>query len=86
MSEEKIYTMVELVDHYRKGTLPTDVLVFKYLSAKGEGLIHRDEIQRESVISGLYATMHQDRVIGARTAPDQMSGVDKTNWEKNKRK
>lgn len=79
--EEKIYTMVELIEQYRNDTLPEGESVFKYLSAKGEGLVHRDELHREAVISGIYSVMHQDKLIGTKTAPDQMSGVDKTKWE-----
>jgi hypothetical protein len=79
--EEKIYTMVELIEQYRNDTLPENEMVFKYLSAKGEGLVHRDELHREAVISGIYSVMHQDKLIGTKTAPDQMSGVDKTKWE-----
>ena len=70
MSEEKIYTILELIEQYKNGTLPTDVVVFKYLSKTGTGLIHKDEIKREAIVGGIYATMHQDRIIGAKTRPE----------------
>lgn len=70
MSEEKIYTILELIEQYRDGSLPKDVVVFKYLSKNGTGNIHRDEIKREAVIGGIYSIMHQDRIIGAKTRPE----------------
>jgi hypothetical protein len=70
MSEEKLYTMFELIEQYKNGTLPEDVVVFKYLTKTGHGLIHRDEIKREAIVNGIYATMHQDRIIGAKTRPE----------------
>ena len=83
--EEKIYTMIELVEKFREGTLPKDVVVFKYQSKDRTGLVHRDELQREAIVSGIYSTMHQDKLIGTKTAPDHMSGVDKSNWKTNKK-
>lgn len=86
--EEEIVvpTMFELIKKYKEGSLPSDQLVFKYQSSNGEGLVHRDELHRESVISGIYSSMHQDKLIGARTRPDDgMTGVDKTNWEKTRK-
>lgn len=69
--ENKIYTIIELIEQYKNNTLPTDVVVFKYQSKNGVGIIHRDEIKREAIIGGIYSTMHQDRIIGARTAPEK---------------
>jgi hypothetical protein len=85
---EKIYTIFELIKMYKEGALPEETVVFKYLSTKGEGLIHKDEIKREAIIGGIYSTMHEDRLIGAKTAPevDQMKGIDKTEWAKIPRK
>lgn len=85
---EKIYTIIELVKLYKEGELPEDEVVFKYLSANGQGIIHRDELKREAIIGGIYSTMHQDNLIGANTAPevDQMKGMDQTKWTKIPRK
>jgi len=83
--EERLYTMIELIQQFKEGTLPKDVVVFKYQSKDRTGLVHRDELQREAIVSGIYSTMHQDKLIGTKTAPDQMSGVDKSNWSKTKR-
>ena len=83
--EERIYTMIELIQQYKDGSLPKDVVVFKYQSKDKTGLVHKDELQREAIVSGIYSTMHQDKLIGAKTAPDHMSGVDKSNWKTNKK-
>lgn len=84
---ERLYTMLELIEHYKNDTLPKDVTVFKYQSAKGEGYIHKDELHREVVVSGIYSTMHQDRIIGTKTTPEpsSMKGVDTSNWKTNRR-
>jgi hypothetical protein len=86
-NEEKIYTILELIKMYKQGELPEDVVVFKYLSKNGEGLIHRDEIKREAVIGGIYSTMHEDRLIGAKTRSelDPLKGMDQSKWTKVKR-
>jgi hypothetical protein len=83
--EERIYTMIELIEQFKEGTLPKDVVVFKYQSKDKTSLVHRDELQREAIVSGIYSTMHQDKLIGTKTAPDHMSGVDKSKWTKVKR-
>jgi len=85
MEQEIVPTMIELVEQYKNGTLPKDVVVFKYQSKDRTGLVHRDELQREAIVSGIYSTMHQDKLIGTKTAPDHMSGVDKSNWKTNKK-
>jgi len=87
-NEEKIYTILELIKMYNEGALPEDVVVFKYLSTKGEGLIHRDEIKREAVIGGIYSVMHEDRLIGAKTRSEMnpLKGMDETKWSKINRK
>jgi hypothetical protein len=87
-NEEKIYTILELIKMYKEGALPEDTVVFKYLSTKGEGLIHRDEIKREAVIGGIYSVMHEDRLIGAKTRSelDPLKGMDQTKWSKQPRK
>jgi hypothetical protein len=85
MEQEIVPTMIELVEQYKNGTLPKDVVVFKYQSKDRTGLVHRDELQREAIVSGIYSIMHQDKLIGTKTAPDHMSGVDKSNWKTNKK-
>lgn len=85
MEQEIVPTMIELIEQYKNGTLPKDVVVFKYQSKDRTGLVHRDELQREAIVSGIYSTMHQDKLIGTKTAPDHMSGVDKSNWKTNKK-
>lgn len=82
-----VLSLPELIEQHIEGTLPAGQLVFKYERPDGsEGMIHRDELYREAVIGRIYSVMHQDRLIGARTAPeDPMHGVDKTNWEKNRK-
>lgn len=84
---EKIYTIIELVKMFREGELPEDQVVFKYLSANGEGIIHRDELHREAVITGIYSVMHEDRLIGAKTRSemDPLKGMDQNKWTKVKR-
>jgi hypothetical protein len=39
------------------------------------------------VVSGIYSTMHQDRIIGTKTTPEpsSMKGVDTSNWKTNRR-
>lgn len=85
---EKIYTILELIRMYKEGQLPEDEIVFKYLSTNGEGLIHRDEIKREAIIGGIYSTMHEDRLIGAKTRSemDPLKGMDQSEWTKIPRK
>ena len=84
--EEPLPTIVDLIEQYRDGLLPPDQLVFKYQSQTGPRLIHKDELYKEAVIAGIYSVMHQDRLIGARTAPeDPMKGLDQTNWEKTRK-
>jgi hypothetical protein len=85
MSEEKIYTILELIEQYKNNTLPPEVVVFKYLSKNGPGNIHRDEIRREAIIGGIYATMHQDKIIGSKTRPDDpVNGVNRQRQQQKK--
>ena len=87
MEQEIVPTMIELVEQYKNGTLPKDVVVFRYQSKDRTGLIHRDELQREAIVSGIYSTMHQDKLIGTKTTPEKssMKGVDTSNWKTNRR-
>lgn len=66
MSEEKVPTLIELVKQFREGTLSDDK-VFKYQSVSGVHLIHRDELEKEAVMSSIYSGVHKDKIIGTRT-------------------
>lgn len=84
--EEKIPTIIELIEMYKNNTLP-EGMVYKYQSVKGVYTIHKDELQKEAVLMGIYNGGYADRLMGARTAPDNsMTGLDKTTWEKNRKK
>jgi hypothetical protein len=84
--EEKIPTMIELIEMYKNNTLP-EAMVYKYQSVKGIYTIHKDELYKEAVLTGIYNGGYTDRLLGAKTAPDNsMTGIDKINWEKNRKR
>lgn len=65
---EKVYTLLELLEQYKNGTLPDDV-VFKYQSVKGVYTIHRDELAREAILTNIYSKNHRDGLLGANVSP-----------------
>jgi len=54
MTDNKVYTIDELITMYNEDTLPKDVKVFKYYSAKGEYWMHIDELKKEAMLAGSY--------------------------------
>ena len=61
MTENKVYTISELIEMYNENTLPEDVKVFKYYSAKGEYWMHIDELKKEVALAGSYIHSSKDK-------------------------
>lgn len=66
MSEEKIPTLIELIQKHKEGTLPDEV-VFKYQSIKGTYTIHKDELAKEVLLVSVYGKQYEDKLIGVKT-------------------
>lgn len=66
MENNNIPTLIELIKYYKEGALP-DEKVFKYQSATGVHLIHRDELQKEVALSSIYGDVHKNKIIGVKT-------------------
>lgn len=69
MSEEKVHTLIELINMHKEGTLP-DQVVFKYQSIKGTYTIHRDELVQEALLMSVYGKQYEDKLIGVKTRPE----------------
>lgn len=61
MTDQKVYTIPELIELYKNNELPQDVKVFKYQSSKGEYWIHLDELKQEVVLAGSYLASNRNK-------------------------
>jgi hypothetical protein len=66
MSEERVPTLIELIEMHRTNTLP-EGKVYKYQSIKGNYTIHKDELANEIMLIKIYGKQYEDKLIGVKT-------------------
>jgi hypothetical protein len=71
--EERLPTLIELIERSRNNKLPADQMVFYYQTKDyKENFIHRDELKKEAALAGIYGH-YEDRAFYIKT-----KGNDKT--------
>lgn len=71
--EDRLPTLIELIERSRTDKLPADQMVFYYQTKEGnENFIHRDELKKEAALASIYGH-YQDRAFYIKT-----KGNDKT--------
>jgi hypothetical protein len=68
--EERLPTLIELIERSRNDKLTPDQMVFYYQTKEGkQNFIHRDELKKEAALAGIYGH-YEDRAFHIKTKGD----------------